>query len=446
MARRSFQTLVTLSCLCGSSLADKLVEKDYCDAANPVVVTYTETVYAATEYFTSYGFPNEPSVTNEGVVYNYNPTVTAHKADYTHSYSVDHVHSYPTDHTGVHPAEYTSALSYNPYPIAPEQETCFNRSSTVGYAHNSYEPYSGKSKTSDPTSGGGYYQSLPIYGKPNATSAYHPTGTGASSTVSVSRNTTVPTPPPCTPGIELDGVDELAYNAKNTPFSVKLTSCAKFQVDSTTAFANFKAIPELTVTEDTITFPGFTEDYVLISVFALDTNESPIIESWELHFGSVNMPILILNPDDTPAEGVRVKADATAYPGLTGSCTTDVSGQCTLQNLPGTTISLVARKDDNSIAVNGLAPTTVQVTLKLLPFVTPNPDASFEIDNGMAGWTGGQLQQSLKIKRDTTLVVNTNGQYTLQSASNSFPASEGTKQVYIKYRFITSEVPGGFFG
>ena len=146
------------------------------------------------------------------------------------------------------------------------------------------------------------------------------------------------------------------------------------------------------------------------------------------------------------AEGVHVEANATVYPGLTGSCTTDASGKCTIENLPGTTIGLVVRKDDNSIAVNGLAPTTVQVTLKLLPFVTPKPGASFDIDNGTAGWTGGTLQQSLKIKRDTTLVVNTNGQYTLQSASNSFPASEGTKTAYIKYRFITSEVPGGYFG
>jgi hypothetical protein len=408
MASRSFKCLFTLSCLSLSSLANHLAQREYCDVANPVTVTYTTTVYASIEYPTKEGSLGYP-------------TATAHGVDYTY------------------------APSHNPYPVAIEQESCFNRSSTVNYPHSSYVDTVSQTKATHVTSNGGYH-SLPYYGQPNATSSFHPSGTGASSTVSASKNTTIPTPPPCTPGIELDGVSESAYNAKNTPFSIRLTSCAKFQVNTTTAFANFIAIPDLTVTEDAITFTGISEDYALISVFALDTNSGPIIKSWELHFGSVAMPILILNPDDTPAGGVSVEANATIYPGLTGSCTTDASGKCTIQNLPGTTIGLVARKDDNSIAVNGLAPTTVQVTLKLLPFITPKPGASFDIDNGTAGWTGGQLSQSLKIKRDTTLVVSTNGQYTLQSATNSFPASKDTKQVYIKYRFITSEVPGGFFG
>ncbi|KAF2275411.1 uncharacterized protein EI97DRAFT_459320 [Westerdykella ornata] len=257
-------------------------------------------------------------------------------------------------------------------------------------------------------------------------------------------NSTIPTPP-CIPEIELDGVTPYGYNKKNTPFTVKITSCSKFQVNQTTAFANFKAISGMTVSADSISFTGFPDDYCLLSMFALDTNGYPIIQSWELHFGSVDMPVLILNPDDTPAQGVHVEANATIYPGLTSTCTTDAAGKCTIGNLPGTTISLVARKDDGSIAVNGLAPTTVQVRLKLLPFVSPKPGSSFETGNGTAGWTGGELRQSLKIKRDTTLVVNTNRQYTLQTASNSFPASGSIKKAYIKYRFITSEVPGGYF-
>ena len=106
----------------------------------------------------------------------------------------------------------------------------------------------------------------------------------------------------------------------------------------------------------------------------------------------------------------------------------------------------MAKTDSNSIAVDGLASTTAQVTLKLLPFTQPNGDSSFDINNGTSGWSVGTVSQSLKIKRDTTLTVSTNGQYDLQSASSSFNVHPFTKIAYIKYKFITSEVPGGYFG
>jgi hypothetical protein len=430
MAFRAIQRLVTLSCLSLSSLASDIVQRSYCDAAHPVYVTYTTTIYTADGYLSKEGTPNQLTVTTGGHDSKSTSTVTIDDTEYIHSHHTDYAH----------------ALSYNPYPIPVEYESCFNRSNTVKDAYGSYnQNYPSETKSLQSASKGSY-SIYSTYGKPNETSYFHPTATSTSLTASVSKNTTVPTPLPCVAGVELEGVSEYGYNKKNSPFSVKVTSCSKFQVNSTTAFANLRAIPDLTISDTTISFNGFVDDYVLLSVFALDTNGSPIIESWELHFGSINMPIQVLNPDDTPAEGVHVEANATIYPGLTGSCTTDATGKCTLDNLPGTTIGLVARKGDNSIAVNGLAPTTVEVTLKLLPFVTPKTGASFDIDNGTSGWTGGDLQQSLKIKRDTTLVVDTNRQYTLQSANNSFPVSEGTKKAYIKYRFITSEVPGGFFG
>lgn len=421
MARQSFTTLFTLLGTAFASQALDLAPRDYCS----VVVTYTTTVYG---YSAKEGYPSE----TPGHAYETSPSVTDYKVDYTTSY--------PAGHTNV---DYTSALSNNPYPVPVEYESCFNRSSTVAYAYSTYSTYTIDTDTATayPTHKPSAYQSVPIYGQPNATTPAYPTGTGKT-------NTTKPDPAPCSPDkdIELDGATESGYNTKNAPFAVRIKNCSKFQINSTTAFANFKEIPGLVVTPDAIEFPGFADDYVLISVFALDSFGSPIIKSWELHFGSVDMPILIQNPDGTPAEGVFVEANATIYPGLTGSCTTDASGKCTIQSLPGTTIGLVARKEDNSIAVNGLAPTTTQVTLKLLPFVAPKDGASFDVDNGTGGWTGGELKQSVKVKRDTTLVVGTNGAYSLQSASNSFPAKESTKKTYIKYRFITSEVPGGFFG
>jgi hypothetical protein len=202
----------------------------------------------------------------------------------------------------------------------------------------------------------------------------------------------------------------------------------------------------LVVDSKGITFSGFIDDYVLLSIFALDSEGTPILKSYQLHFGSIDMPILVLGPDDQPASNVVVYGNATGYPGVSEACTTDIAGRCTLANLPSTTIGIVAKSEDNSIAVNGLAATSGLVTLKLMPFLQPKSGASFDIANGTEGWTGGAISQSLKIKRDTSLVVSTNNLFDLQSASNSFPVHPFTKTAYIKYKFVTAEIPGGFFG
>jgi CubicO group peptidase (beta-lactamase class C family) len=223
-------------------------------------------------------------------------------------------------------------------------------------------------------------------------------------------------------------------------------TCSQFDVHNTTAVANFAEIDGIVITATGILIPaGFTVDYVLLSVFALDVTGAPIIKSFELHFGTIDMPVLVLDPAGQPAAGVAVTANATAFPGVGESCTTDATGKCTLTDLSATTIGLVARTADNAIGVNGLAATTSLVTIQLIPFLPPTNSSSFDVANGTSGWTGG-ITQSMKIKRDTTLVVATNGQFDLQTAGDSFPVHPFTKTVFVKYKFITSEVPGGFFG
>lgn len=161
------------------------------------------------------------------------------------------------------------------------------------------------------------------------------------------------------------------------------------------------------------------------------------------------MPMLILDPTDNPVPGVVVQANSTIYPGVSQSCTTGEDGKCTFTNLIASSISLVARTGDNSIAVDGLAPSFGLVTMKLMPYVAPGPDDNFDISNGTTGWDGGVISEEpfLKMtKRDTSLVISTNGARTLQSAKKSFPVHPFTKVVFVKYKFITSEIPGGYFG
>ncbi|KAL0942061.1 uncharacterized protein CTRU02_204824 [Colletotrichum truncatum] len=231
--------------------------------------------------------------------------------------------------------------------------------------------------------------------------------------------------------------------------TAKLHSISYFgwclDTENVAVYSNLAETQNFNVSPQAISFPGFSGGSVLLSIFALDNAGNPIIKSFQLALGSVSMPVLVLGVDGNPVSGASITANATTYPGVGQSCITDNQGQCTFKNLPSTTIGLVARAGDNSIAVNGLAASSGLVTLRLMPYVDPDADASFDIDNGTSGWSGG-ITKITKVKRDAQLSVSTNGRYNLQSAAKSFPVRPFTTNAYIKYKFITSEVPGGYFG
>jgi hypothetical protein len=251
--------------------------------------------------------------------------------------------------------------------------------------------------------------------------------------------------PSCQPSFILKGVSETDFNLKGAPFSLAL-SCGQLDVNKFQVLLNFANFTSLTATAAGISITGIQDDYALLSVFALDTFGTPIVNSFQLLFGNINMPVQVLGPDGSPTSNALVVANASIYPGVGHACTTDAKGGCTFQNLISTTIGLVAHTDNNSIAVNGLAATAGLVTLKLMPYVDPKANATFDVANGTTGWDGVGTPGTINAKRDTTLVVSTNHQFNLQSAGNSFPVHPFTKKAYIKYKFVTAEVPGGFFG
>ena len=161
------------------------------------------------------------------------------------------------------------------------------------------------------------------------------------------------------------------------------------------------------------------------------------------------MPVRVLDPSGNPVPNVVVTGEATAYPGVTETCTTDALGLCSLTDVPPVTIALLAVSGDNSVAVDGLAASNALVTLTLIPLHTPAGNASFAVKNGLSGWqiNGGAGYPSQNVKRDQpTFVLSTHGQPNLQTASNAFTVHSFTKSVYITYQFQTNEFPGGYFG
>ncbi|KAF1990724.1 hypothetical protein K402DRAFT_202489 [Aulographum hederae CBS 113979] len=275
-------------------------------------------------------------------------------------------------------------------------------------------------------------------------------------TMTVSLNTTVPTLSPngsCVPEFVLDGVSEGTFNKKGDFFSVKLT-CSSLKVTNATAFANWEAIDSLNITATGFSFPAFDDDHVLLSLFALDVHNIPIVASFDLYFGSIDMPVLVLGADGEPVEGVFVEADATIFAGISQSGMTNETGLFVFSNLSSTTISLLGRTSENEIGINGIAATYGLVTLQLLPLSPPTNGTSFDVNDGMTGWNGGttvnlakrDLDKLLNKRADTNLVLSTSGSSSVQVAHGSFTLHPSATRAYIKYKFVTDEVSGGYFG
>ena len=102
--------------------------------------------------------------------------------------------------------------------------------------HTSYHPTAKTASTAHPNS--------------NGTSSFYTIGTSSVYANATSTSTALPTKsanPGCQPTLQLDGASEYGFNKKSAAFSVKIVDCSKFDVSSTTAFANFAPVSSLNI-------------------------------------------------------------------------------------------------------------------------------------------------------------------------------------------------------
>ncbi|CZS93101.1 hypothetical protein WAI453_000836 [Rhynchosporium graminicola] len=275
-----------------------------------------------------------------------------------------------------------------------------------------------------------------------------------SSTSSSTSAVSTPSPTaPCLPRFSLKGASETAFNPTSTPFSLTL-SCNKLDTQNYTVFSSgdgstdpFGTLVQGTnATESSLQIPGFSPGRYTITVVAFDTTGNAIIQYFSLLFGSITMPVLVVDESNAPVQNVTVTADATIYPGIRQVGVTDASGIVKFTNIYQTSIGLFTETADNKIGVNGVAGTSNTITIKLIPFRPASDTTKFNESDGITGWTGGVTKDIPLSKRDNVLVIGTNAQYNLQTAHAEPKVYPFTKSVYIKYKFQTAEVPGGYFG
>lgn len=290
----------------------------------------------------------------------------------------------------------------------------------------------------------------------------------------------------------LEGANESSFNSVGIPITFRL-SCPTLAIspDTVIVYDNDSPLPftALTLTSNSVTLTnGITTGRHELHLLAQDVFGFTIDTTVVLWAGEFTIPVLVIDKTGAPVSGVTVIAKLSDDPAVTASLVTDFSGRGAFTHMPNRSYNFIATASGNRIATQSASVVDGTITLRLQGF---NPASSIDnndFSQGTAGWDIGtapvsiiphveslqaaslalapksqsyrqpRTKQSSKASAlmdsasqlnaetsDFDLVLSTSGEGQ-QSISRTFSVEEGIKSISVRYRFITSEVPGGFFG
>jgi hypothetical protein len=206
-----------------------------------------------------------------------------------------------------------------------------------------------------------------------------------------------------------------------------------------------------------------------ISLKAYDTMGRPLYFNGTLWAGNSTLSVRLVNPDGSaflPQAAVTVTLSDDQSVVAQASA---INGVATFANMPARTILIKAKGASNETGSAGVIGTSGSVTVKMIGFKPASTINNNDFSLGTAGWDTGSAPVSIVAHQesvgfleagrpgvmgliavptsivDQDLVLGTSGEGE-QSISRTFAVSSGTTAVRIRYRFITSEVPGGYYG
>lgn len=224
---------------------------------------------------------------------------------------------------------------------------------------------------------------------------------------------------------------------------------------------------------------------------AYDSIGRPLYKSMTLWSGSNAIEVVVVDEQGAPfLKPVDLKVLLSDDPNISSSGTTS-TGSLIFSNIPSRTIIVEASADNNIVGVSGGVGTDGKITVQMLSFKAASPIVNNDFSLGTSGWDVGTAPTAivpheedviptpvienlakaalLPVPRESTnlvkkevldnslekqqVITNTDNDLQLmtsgegkQSLSRTFSVSPGTTSVKVRYRFITSEVPGGYFG
>lgn len=169
-----------------------------------------------------------------------------------------------------------------------------------------------------------------------------------------------------------------------------------------------------------------------------------------------------------PVAGANVEVTLGDAPEVKATGRTKSGGSVTFPNLPDWTVLVRATGPGNEAALVPVIGSAGEVTVTLSGFDAPSPIDNNDLSTGDAsGWNAGTSPVTVEPhvedggpapegvaaedpgpqapEPDWDIVLKTSGQGT-QYLTRTFATAPGTLSVRMRYRFVTLEVPGGWFG
>jgi hypothetical protein len=285
----------------------------------------------------------------------------------------------------------------------------------------------------------------------------------------------------------LDGEPKNRFVAQDAPLRFTVTG-ATLPAESHNAYAliNGKFIPNaaIKVTSNSVTLLAFLEDGRNEVELGLNDSQGLALQArYVLWAGSNSLNVQVVNAAGAPVDGASVTVKLGDDPNVSASAVS-MGGRVTFSHLPSRTVVVEGRTTQNALAVLPIMGNVGQAQLRLLGFQPASAISNNDFTQGLVGWNVGQAPVSLiphtenpqqkglvpeirfekaprvpekrtevldgssnsqAVSGDLDLQLSTSGQGT-QSISRTFVVNPGTRQISVRYRFVTSEVPGGYFG
>lgn len=168
--------------------------------------------------------------------------------------------------------------------------------------------------------------------------------------------------------------------------------------------------------------------------------------------GSNTLTGTIVDENGQPIDGITITAKLGDDQNINSTAVSSDGGKFQFTNFPNRTMILEAVASGNRFATTAVRGDQGSVELKLLGFNEPTPVVNDDLFD-LSGWVIGNAPVQIitedsgtrQAQKDKILRLTTQDQGP-QSISRTFPTEPGTKNVAFNFRFITSEVPGGYFG
>lgn len=234
--------------------------------------------------------------------------------------------------------------------------------------------------------------------------------------------------------------------------------------DAVTVLVNSRALPaaQISLTPTAlVVLDALGDGRNDIEIYATDDAGRPIFASITMWAGENTLPVRVVDESGAPVGTASLTVRLSDDPDVKIE-TVAPGGIAAISGVPTRTVIVEA------VSPQGLGSNATVGGMGTLTIVVRHERESSEIDNndfslGLAGWDVGTAtayvvshQEMLAASTpralstiqadDFDLVLDTDGKEGPSTISRTFDAGPEATQVCVRYRFITSEVPGGYFG